>query len=157
MSPNFSLHKSATSFSLLFVGVTLSLLAAPFLPTTARRVEQSAHQLATSSPHTPELAQPVNPTEILLGLAAVGGGAAVIIASAKKANQLNFTSPKSQKNAILIDQASPQLRQKLVKLLHNDRDTANRLVARVKLNNPNRSINWYVEKAIYDLERDRGR
>lgn len=36
-----------------------------------------------------------------------------------------------------------------------DRDTARRLLSQAKLANPGRSIAWYLEKVIYDIERDR--
>jgi len=42
-----------------------------------------------------------------------------------------------------------------MRLLHDDRD-ANRLISQVKMKKSNKSSNWYVEKVIYDLERDRG-
>ncbi len=54
-----------------------------------------------------------------------------------------------------IDKASPKLQKKLLILLHNDRPTANRLLAYTKQKNPQQSVNWAMEKVIYDLERDR--
>jgi hypothetical protein len=41
--------------------------------------------------------------------------------------------------------------------LTKDRRVAFRLVSHIQLNNPNKSEQWCWEKAIYDLERDRGR
>ena len=52
-------------------------------------------------------------------------------------------------------QASRNLQIKLLRLLHNDRHTANRLIALAKARNPDKSIDWWVEKVIFDLERDR--
>ncbi|MEA5516209.1 hypothetical protein [Nodularia sp. UHCC 0506] len=43
----------------------------------------------------------------------------------------------------------------LVQLLHGDVDTANRLVQGEKMRNPNRSADWCVDKALWQLERDR--
>ncbi len=54
-------------------------------------------------------------------------------------------------------QASRNLQIKLLRLLHNDRHTANRLIALAKARNPDKSIDWWIEKVIFDLERDRGR
>ncbi|WP_009631528.1 hypothetical protein [Synechocystis sp. PCC 7509] len=54
-----------------------------------------------------------------------------------------------------IDQASPKLRKKLLILLYNDSETANRLLAHTQQTNPQKSVNWAMEKVIYDLERDR--
>lgn len=53
--------------------------------------------------------------------------------------------------------ANPRLQQRLIRLLHDDRDAASRLVAQAQLRYPGQSPNWYVEKVIYDLQRDHGR
>ena len=106
-------------------------------------------------------------TAWILGLAALGGGAVVVALSARNAKKpfhLSTTpfpfspksSPASHESTIRIEQASRQLQKKLLRLLHDERDTANRLLSQAKLKNPNRSVNWYMEKVIYDLERDRG-
>jgi len=88
----------------------------------------------------------------LLTVALVGGTAAGVILTTKKANK---TSDRPS-TTTQINQASPKLRKQLLTLLHNDKETADRLVAQIKRNNPNQSTNWAAEKAIYDLERDRG-
>jgi len=157
MSSNSSLHKSANAFSLLFAGAVASLLTAPFLSATAPLIKSQMAQLDASRPTTPEVAKLVDPAKIIFGLALVGSGAAAIFASTKKVSQHSFPSTRSQENTIRLNQASPKLQKKLLTLLHNDTDTANRLVAQAKRKDATRSINWYVEKAIYDLERDRGR
>ena len=72
---------------------------------------------------------------------------------AKPRYKAKVTSP-SQNNK---PQASRNLQIKLLRLLHNDRHTANRLIALAKARNPDKSIDWWVEKVIFDLERDRGR
>lgn len=56
-----------------------------------------------------------------------------------------------------LHSANPRLQQKLVRLLHDDRAAASRLVAQAQIRYPGQSPNWYVEKVIYDLQRDRGR
>lgn len=66
-------------------------------------------------------------------------------------------SSKSQESNIRLEQASRKLQNKLLRLLHNDRGAASRLLSHVKMKNPNRSTNWCVEKVIYDLQRDHGR
>ena len=114
-------------------------------------------QIAASSPTTPEVAKLVDPAKIIFGLAVVGGSAAAIFVSTKKVSHHSLPSARSRENTIRLDQANPKLQKKLLRLLHNDVDTASRLVAQAKRKDPTRSINWYVEKAIYDLERDRGR
>lgn len=114
---------------------------------------------------TPEVAEKIDSSTIL-GLAALGGGAVAVALSAKKAGQSallssipsrsGFKSKLDEESTIRIEQASRKLQKKLLLLLHDERSTANRLLNQVKLKNPNRSIDWYVEKVIYDLERDRG-
>lgn len=116
--------------------------------------------VADSTTNTPEVAEKVGSTGIILGLAAVGGGAVGVILSARKAKNpfqpSSGLSPQSKENTIRLDQASRELQKKLMRLLHDDRDTANRLLSQVKMKNPDKSINWCAEKVIYDLERDRG-
>ncbi len=46
-------------------------------------------------------------------------------------------------------------RRKLYQLLKGDVDQARRLVRRIRVSNPDRSEQWAVDKAIYDIERDR--
>lgn len=93
----------------------------------------------------------------LVVLSVIVGTIAVAVASAKKANKPTTANFQAKPGKVLIDQASPKLRQKLLRLLHNDHQAANRLLTHVILNHPNQSVNWAMEKAIYDLERDRGR
>lgn len=74
------------------------------------------------------------------------------------AKPFNFDpSIRSQKHKLRFDQASRELQDKLMRLVQGDDKLAVRLLSQVKINNPGRSVNWYVEKVIYDLERDRGR
>ncbi|MEA5597515.1 hypothetical protein [Rivularia sp. UHCC 0363] len=90
----------------------------------------------------------------ILGLAAIGAGTAGVILSLNRQNKpLSSQSGHQQRNS--IDQANPRLRKELLRLVGGDSRTANRLVAGVKKNHPEKSINWTLEKVIYDLERDR--
>lgn len=60
----------------------------------------------------------------------------------------------------LVVQTTPLSRavqNKLLKLVADDRKTAIRLVNQLKMRNPGMPEDWYWEKAIYDLERDRWR
>ena len=50
-----------------------------------------------------------------------------------------------------------QLEHRLMQLLRGDRTAAQRLLDRAREQNPGRPENWYWEKVIYDLERDRYR
>lgn len=121
--------------------------------------------VADSSSNTPEVVEKVGGAGVLLGIAAVGGAMGILL-SARKANSLKpttlarFSSKRSlntKEDLISIDQASRKLQKQILRLLHDDRDTANRLLSQVKMKNLNKSIDWCVEKVIYDLDRDRGR
>ncbi len=76
-------------------------------------------------------------------------------------NPINFNIKKSvQKNVppktnTLVNSGNNHLRKKLIGLLHGDVDAANRLIAHCQKNHPNKSIDWYLEKVIWDLEKDR--
>ncbi len=52
---------------------------------------------------------------------------------------------------------SKHLEAKLVRLLNGDMLAAKRLIALAKTKNPDRSMDWCVEKVIFDLQRDRSR
>lgn len=51
--------------------------------------------------------------------------------------------------------ANRDLEARLLSLLQNDTQTAHRLVRHSRSKHPGRPENWYWEKAIADLERDR--
>ncbi|MBW4665137.1 MAG: hypothetical protein KME01_13205 [Chroococcus sp. CMT-3BRIN-NPC107] len=135
---------------LLPIGAVLATIISTQLPVTStQRLQLTQSQL---------LAQSYNPTSpennddgrrILTTALVVGGIATGGYLATKKAN-----TAKSNTNSE-IDKASPKLQKKLLILLHNDRTTANRLVAYTKQTNPQKSVNWAMEKVIYDLERDR--
>ena len=162
------LHLGA-ALAILSTQVTSSAFASQSKHNTNEWQQASTDQLlvtgftADSNNDTIEAAQKIDSTTIL-GLAALGGGVAIAL-SAKKAKDAgklssrqhsSFKSSLDEKSTIRIEQASRQLQKKLLRLLHDERDTANRLLYQAKLKNPNRSVDWYVEKVIYDLERDRG-
>lgn len=48
-----------------------------------------------------------------------------------------------------------RLEAELLKLLHGDSTTAKRLLKKVRVTHPGRDAKWYLEKVIWDLERDR--
>jgi hypothetical protein len=55
------------------------------------------------------------------------------------------------------DPKNRQLQSDLLALVHHDVPTAKRLLQYQRQMNPGKSDNWYLEKVIWDLERDRGR
>lgn len=65
------------------------------------------------------------------------------------------SSPQPSQGASL-NRASRSLQRQLLLLLHDDRAVAQRLFTQASLRYPGETPNWYAEKVIYDLERDRG-
>ncbi len=55
------------------------------------------------------------------------------------------------------DPKNRQLQSHLLNLLQGDVPTAKRLLQYQRRMHPGNSDNWYLEKVIWDLERDRGR
>lgn len=164
---------------LLPIGVALAAVFSTqsaenlFSPINAREQEYAAHStLVTDANIVPTVdtatnifasraiqrgddsPQDSNQVGTLVVLGAIGATAAVAIASSAKANKISVGA--STKNSGGLDKASPKLQKRLMTLLHNDRAAANRLIANIQLNHPHQSVNWAIEKAIYDLERDRG-
>lgn len=140
-----------------------------------RPVQISTHDLVVSDSHaipailtadsadnTFEETPRVNPGLVLgltaLGIAAVGAALNAKGSDSSKLSSIPHFNSKSTASpgTIHIEQASRHLRKKLLRLLHDDRDTANRLLSQAQRKNPNRSVDWYTDKVIYDLERDRG-
>ena len=91
----------------------------------------------------------------VLTIGLVGAGAAGLMWQISKGNKSLGINVNSPKHTSWIDNTSPPLRRRLLKLLYNDRRTANRLIAGASVSNPGRSVNWLAEKVIYELERDR--
>lgn len=121
-------------------------------------VNDNSILIADSSSNTPDLVEKVGPAGIMLSLAVVGDGAVGVALSARNAKHPSKSGSNSldKEDTIHLDRASRDLQKKLLRLLHDDRDTADRLLSQVKIKNPSKPINWCVEKVIYDLERDRG-
>ena len=84
-----------------------------------------------------------------LGSAAIGMGLTALQERGRPAH------PVSSNNN--FSSANPRLQEQLLRLLHEDRGAAVRLMSQAQQKYPGRSSNWYIEKVIYDLERDRGR
>jgi tetratricopeptide (TPR) repeat protein len=69
----------------------------------------------------------------------------------------DFTPIKTKSAGTSNDEPDPLVRDKLLRLLKQDRSMAERLIDQAKKNDPNRSESWYWEKVLWDLERDRFR
>lgn len=132
-----------------------SLLAAQFSPTVAQQVKPSSRQFVEATPALPEETESVDGTTILLATGAIASAVGIGLKVSQNHNAGNRSG--SLQNQTILSQASRKLQRRLLLLLHEDRQAATRLLAQAKLNHPHKSTDWYVEKVIYDLERDRGR
>ena len=157
MSHTFSVHDSLTALKVLATTAAASFLVGhPF--TTTLKVEQPVSQLADSGYITLQAAQ-VDKTALMLTAAAAGGVAVGAALWATKGKDSSFTGRSKlqtrESATINVDQINHKVRAKLLTLLHSDKETANRLLTQVKLKYPNKTADWYAQKVIYDLVRDR--
>jgi hypothetical protein len=150
-------------FKLLATGVIASLLSVQHLP-FGFPVKQEVVQLAVSNSPTDDTAKPaIAPAIVLAGVAVGGIVIGTALNSGKNQDNTKISSARSNwshssQNQVVtknIDQVRGKLQKKLLTLLHNDRNAANRLLAQAQVKYPNKTIDWYAEKVIYDLERDR--
>ncbi|MCA1991884.1 MAG: hypothetical protein LDL41_07540 [Coleofasciculus sp. S288] len=74
----------------------------------------------------------------------------------EKRSPQRYRRPRSRRRERIKRQpGNSALRKRLSILLNGDTRTAQRLVNQACANNPGRSVDWCVEKVIWDLERDR--
>lgn len=111
--------------------------------------------LENLSSNPSEAGETVRDAGIVLGIGVAAGSAVVALLNVSKANTRFKPVSKSNETIIRLDQAHRGLQKQLLRLVHNDRSTATRLLDQAKLRHPDKSINWCAEKVIYDLERDR--
>jgi hypothetical protein len=71
----------------------------------------------------------------------------------RQGQPLNLSTSDWKKTAVGTVRRST--RQKLMTLLNGDRKTVERLLENVRFRYPGQTENWYWEKVIYDLKRDR--
>jgi hypothetical protein len=62
---------------------------------------------------------------------------------------------QGQRQKPKVSKANPLLAKQLLRLVGGDTNTARRLLRNINSRNPGRSVDWCLEKAIHDLERDR--
>ncbi|MBP0002456.1 MAG: tetratricopeptide repeat protein [Cyanobacteria bacterium SBC] len=74
----------------------------------------------------------------------------------EKLQQLQAGAPKSVARESSSEIPKDRLRQRLLLLVGGHWELAERLIAQAKLYYPNRSEDWYIEKIVYDIERERG-
>jgi hypothetical protein len=163
------LHPTMQS-TLFAVAIAGSFIAAPLLPKSTLHTKQQLAQLGASESY-PEGADAVDRNAVLglalAGSAAIGFGLSAIVdrdRSASSAGRSRSGAARGgRRNAgrpnatVSLDHANPRLQRRLLSLLHEDRGAANRLLLQAWLKYPNKIPDWYAEKVIYDLERDRGK
>ncbi len=157
----FSLKTILTT--LISTGIASSLIALPVRANEDNLINKSANgelTLSQNFSYGDRRNQNESPDNFknIVGITGLAIGTGVIgwhITRAYKPSLINsVTATSNNNNASLLDRVSPQLRQQLLRLVHN-RQTANRLLSGTLISHPDRSPNWLAEKVIYDLERDR--
>lgn len=152
----------APAVSLGISAIVGSLLATSGAPAVATSSVPERIQLvnATRAPEVP-LAERISVMAIAFG------GSVAICLGANKLLDRGQIQPSTQRsfgttafhsaNGATFTQASRSLQRQLLRLVHDDRALAERLFTQATLRYAGNSPNWYAEKVIYDLERDRGK
>jgi hypothetical protein len=136
--------------SLVLTGIVGSLLVAEAMP------KPNLMQLRPSA----EEVRGVEVSEVnggaVLAIAALGSaGIGIALTAAHELSRPGKQGSAPARNQPAAIKANPQLRRKLQRLLPEDRRIAERLITQIALKHPGKSADWYVEKVIYDLQRDR--
>lgn len=158
----FAPAKSATKFSLCTCALVSSILVTSFPSPGIASADPQLVQLESSRYATDETL-PVDRLAVMaiaLGsTVALGLTLNAVLARNNIVRRSRFrSSTKSSRSSSKdFSQAKRSLQRQLLRLLHEDQATANRLFQQATLKYPGQTSNWYVEKVIYDLERDRGR
>ncbi|NJO42380.1 MAG: hypothetical protein HC769_29475 [Cyanobacteria bacterium CRU_2_1] len=163
-----SLHKSVTVFPLLATAIVGSLLTSLSLPKSD--LLANAQTMPTA---TPSVLSQVNADEDEIGVnreavlaIAFAGSAAIGLTltaltrrsrSSRSSTARSNTASQHQSHSPVSSQANRFLLRKLMRLLHEDHQAAARLLAQAEIKHPGKSADWYVEKVIFDLQRDRGK
>ncbi|MEX0271416.1 hypothetical protein AB3R30_19950 [Leptolyngbyaceae cyanobacterium UHCC 1019] len=144
------------------MGIAGSILAASVAVPTS--FESRTMQLDAPSANTGINAEPSDVNPGAMFAIAMGGGVALCLGV--KATADRQRSPSAHRSAanpslqpfqgVSLNRASRSLQRQLLLLLHEDQAAAQRLFTQASLRHPGESPNWYAEKVIYDLERDRG-
>lgn len=149
----FSLNKITKTAPLWIAATFGSILAVQFMPTATIQLQQNQAQIAQFESNQPQSNRQLNQQILLLMLAATGGF--VVWKFLLSARSIS-TSKNQQNTSTQLGQANHKQRKRLLSLLHDDIQAANRLIAQAQRKYPQKSSDWYMEKVIYDLQRDRG-
>jgi hypothetical protein len=165
MSASGFFSKSAVKTSLWVSAIAGGLVAAAVISATPSRNPYGMQTDEFGDP-IPTLTEANPQTDSTATIAVAVGGSVVLglginaVMQQKKAGsskQLPIgTSATQVHNSGYFYQADRSLRRKLLLLLHEDHQAAERLVQQSSFKHPGKSPNWYLEKVIYDLQRDRG-
>ena len=166
MSASHFLSKSALKTSLWTGAIAGGLVAASLLFSGASSRNLQPMQLDEFGDATPFTIEPAPETDATakIGLALAGGavlGLGLNAASKRQGGRLSTVRPATgrvvqpQKTSDFY-RASRSLQHKLLLLLHEDQRAAERLVQQATFRYPGKTADWYLEKVIYDLQRDRG-
>ncbi|MCY7282853.1 MAG: hypothetical protein LH679_05295 [Cyanobacteria bacterium CAN_BIN43] len=150
MSHLISLAKFTHPISLLLAGIVSTVLVAEAMP--APRAETL---MQLTRPTTEEV-QEVNGAAVLAIAALGSAGIGVALTALHERNRPSKKHTNSRFNVPPgSPRANPKLQRKLLRLLHEDARVADRLITQASFRYPGKAPDWYVEKVIYDLERDR--
>ncbi|MDX2217085.1 MAG: hypothetical protein SFY66_27710 [Oculatellaceae cyanobacterium bins.114] len=164
VAPQVVLVAGAIASSLVIASA--SALPASELSVPSAITPSPAMQLSDARISTADVAEPdVAENRFMVLAIALGGCVGVcLVVNALVGQKQSWFSQKptgvqgrsqSSSNTPNWNQANPSLQRKLMRLLHGDQAAAQRLFKLATLKYPGENANWYIEKVIYDLERDR--
>lgn len=160
--------KSAVRASLWMSAIAGGLVATSMMfaavPSRNSQIMQ-LDEFAAAAPAVTET-NPATDSATMIALALGGGAVLGLGVNAARTHQGSQASTQpgtattsfgQSQNVSYLNQANRSLRRKLLLLLHEDQQAAERLVQQASFKTPGKSPDWYLEKVIYDLQRDRGR
>ncbi len=146
-----SLAKFTHPISLLLAGIVGSVLAVEAMP-----APKTETLMQLTRPNTEEV-QEVNGAAVLAIAALGSAGIGVALTTLHERNRPSNKRTSNRRLAAPTSaaRANPKLHRKLLRRLHEDARVADRLISQATVKYPGKAPDWYVEKVIYDLERDR--
>jgi hypothetical protein len=144
-----SLARFTHPVSLVLTGVVSSLLLMEAMP-----APKAALMQMQPAGEVREADGEVNGAAVLAIAALGSAGIGVALTTLHERNRTSKPLV-STRRITLTSAASPRLQRKLLRLLHEDQRVAERLIAQATIKHPGKTPDWYVDKVIYDLQRDR--
>lgn len=144
----------------LSVGLPMGIAGSVLVASIAAPTSFESQMLQLDAPPTNAEPFDLNPGAVAI---AVGGSVALCLGVKAIADRQPLSDRRAAANSSLqpaqganLNRASRSLQRQLLLLLHEDQAAAQRLFTQASLRHPGETPNWYAEKVIYDLERDRG-